>query len=105
MPPADATALVSVEGVRKVFRSGTVALDGVDLAVGRGDFLSILGPSGCGKSTLLRLVAGLAEPTAGPIPGPYSLRGRRRFGFQGPTPIPRATGWVNVPLPPRPRGG
>ena len=41
------------------------ALQPIDLAVERNDFLSILGPSGCGKSTLLRIVAGLDTPTAG----------------------------------------
>ncbi len=99
MPPAGATALVSVEGVRKVFRSGTVALDGVDLAVGRGDFLSILGPSGCGKSTLLRLIAGLTEPTAGTIRGIDALQRRVSFVFQEPTLMPWATVWDNVYLP------
>ncbi|THF60473.1 ABC transporter ATP-binding protein [Pseudothauera rhizosphaerae] len=38
-----------------------LALDGIDLKVARGEFLSILGPSGCGKSTLLHVIAGLAE--------------------------------------------
>ncbi len=99
MPPAGAAALVTVEGVRKVFRSGTVALDGVDLAVRRGDFLSILGPSGCGKSTLLRLIAGLAEPTAGAIRGIDALQRRVSFVFQEPTLMPWATVWENVYLP------
>ena len=43
------------------------ALQPIDLAVERNDFLSILGPSGCGKSTLLRIVAGLDTPTAGRV--------------------------------------
>ncbi len=37
-----------------------MALDGVDIAIERGDFATLVGPLGCGKSTLLRLVAGLA---------------------------------------------
>ncbi|MEK7862693.1 MAG: ATP-binding cassette domain-containing protein, partial [Chloroflexota bacterium] len=43
------------------------ALDSVDLAVGPGEFVSLLGPSGCGKSTLLRLVADILAPTDGRI--------------------------------------
>src|SRR4051812_2490477 len=62
--PANAPILV-VRGVTKRFGSGLKALDGVDLTVARGEFLSLLGPSGCGKSTLLRIVAGLSEPSAG----------------------------------------
>ncbi|HEY8369154.1 MAG TPA: ABC transporter ATP-binding protein [Thermodesulfobacteriota bacterium] len=44
-----------------------VAVDGIDLAVRHGEFLSLLGPSGCGKTTVLRMVAGLVEPDAGRI--------------------------------------
>lgn len=43
------------------------ALDGIDFAIRRGEFLSIVGPSGCGKSTALRLVAGLDKPTLGDV--------------------------------------
>jgi NitT/TauT family transport system ATP-binding protein len=43
------------------------ALGPVDIEVSRGEFVAIVGPSGCGKSTLLRIVAGLANPTAGQI--------------------------------------
>jgi len=42
-----------------------LALQGLDLKVGRGEFVSIVGPSGCGKSTLLRVLAGLLLPSAG----------------------------------------
>ena len=43
------------------------ALNGIDIALGEGEFLSLLGPSGCGKTTALRLVAGFDRPDAGRI--------------------------------------
>jgi ABC-type nitrate/sulfonate/bicarbonate transport system ATPase subunit len=44
-----------------------VALDGIDLTVDEGEFVSLVGASGCGKSTLLNIVAGLEEQTAGRV--------------------------------------
>jgi NitT/TauT family transport system ATP-binding protein len=41
------------------------ALDGIDVALQRGDFFSVIGPSGCGKSTLMEILAGLVAPTEG----------------------------------------
>jgi multiple sugar transport system ATP-binding protein len=58
---------VTLEGVTKVFRDGTVALEDVSLAVPDGSFFVFVGPSGCGKTTLLRLIAGLEKPTEGKI--------------------------------------
>ena len=44
-----------------------VALDGIDLGIPSGEFVSFLGPSGCGKTTALRLVAGFDRPTSGRV--------------------------------------
>jgi iron(III) transport system ATP-binding protein len=57
---------VELRKLRKVYGS-TVAVDGVDLDVGKGEFMTLLGPSGCGKTTTLRMIAGLVEPTEGEI--------------------------------------
>jgi NitT/TauT family transport system ATP-binding protein len=57
-------------GVRKVFsaaRGTTVALNGIDLEITKGSFVSIVGPSGCGKSTLLQVIAGLIGATSGAV--------------------------------------
>jgi putrescine transport system ATP-binding protein len=58
--------MIRVEGLVKRF-GRDVAVDGVDLAVGRGEFFAILGGSGSGKTTLLRLIAGFERPNAGRI--------------------------------------
>jgi putative ABC transport system ATP-binding protein len=62
--------VVEASGITKVYRMDGVevrALDGVDMAVGRGDSLAIMGPSGSGKSTLLGLLGGLDRPTSGSL--------------------------------------
>jgi NitT/TauT family transport system ATP-binding protein len=97
-------ALVALQGVRKVFANGTVALTGLDLDIRKGEFLSLLGPSGCGKSTALRMIAGLTSVSAGtiswapPATGSTS-RGRLGFVFQEPTLMPWADVLENVHLP------
>ena len=58
--------MVEVQSVRKQF-GNFVAVDGVDLNVRAGEFLTLLGPSGCGKTTLLRMISGFETPTQGTI--------------------------------------
>lgn len=63
-------ALLSIEGVRKEYQvrgKTVVALDGVDLTVAEGEFVTVVGPSGCGKSTLLNLIVGLLRANEGRI--------------------------------------
>jgi NitT/TauT family transport system ATP-binding protein len=63
-------AHITIAGVGKVFATGgreVVALQDIDLAIPRGQFVCLLGPSGCGKSTLLNAVAGFAPPSSGRI--------------------------------------
>ena len=60
-------AEIVLDKVSKVFSGGVVAVDGVSLTIGSGEFLVLVGPSGCGKSTLLRMIAGLEEATGGTI--------------------------------------
>lgn len=97
-----ALPLVTLKDVSKLFEQRTKALDRVNLTLAEGEFASLLGPSGCGKSTLLRIVAGLAEPSAGVIAWPSGKapsRGEIGFVFQEPTLMPWASVFDNVALP------
>ena len=106
-----ARPIVTLGRVSKRFANGTLALSGMSLEVGDGEFVSLLGPSGCGKSTALRLVAGLGQPTSGAIDWPkstYSYEGKPQremsFVFQEPTLMPWASVFKNVWLPLRLKG-
>jgi len=59
-------ATVELQQLRRVF-GDVIALDGIDVAVATGEFLSLLGPSGCGKTTALRLIAGFDRATSGRV--------------------------------------
>jgi NitT/TauT family transport system ATP-binding protein len=92
--------LVALRGVGKTFKTGTLALTGVDLDVEAGEFLTLLGPSGCGKSTILRLIADLDKVTQGTIARPHrELISDIGFVFQEPTLMPWASVFDNVFLP------
>ena len=107
--------IVQASGLTKVFRRGqveVVALDGVEFAVPRGEFVALMGPSGSGKSTLLHLIAGMDRPTDGTLfvlgeqPASMGERSLARwrnhhigFVFQSFNLIPVLTAQENVELP------
>ncbi len=60
-------AEIHLENVSRIFPSGVVAVERLNLTVQDGEILALVGPSGSGKSTILRLIAGLDSPTSGTI--------------------------------------
>ena len=59
-------ATVELQQLRRLF-GDVAALDGIDVSIASGEFVSLLGPSGCGKTTALRLIAGFDRPTSGRV--------------------------------------
>ena len=59
--------MLRIEGLVKRYKTGDMALKGVDLAVPAGQVIGLIGPSGAGKSTLIRCINRLVEPTTGQI--------------------------------------
>jgi ABC-2 type transport system ATP-binding protein len=80
-------AVIEVAGLVKEYPGGTRALDGIDVAIGAGEFFGFLGPNGAGKTTTIRILATLIPPTAGRafVAGldvvRYPADVRRRVGF------------------------
>jgi putative ABC transport system ATP-binding protein len=67
---AEAGNVVRVTKVTKTFKLGKIdvqALKGIDLAISKGDYISIMGPSGSGKSTLFNMIGGLDKPSSGKV--------------------------------------
>jgi osmoprotectant transport system ATP-binding protein len=107
---ATAAAPIRLEGVRKVYPDGTVAVTGLTLDVPAGEIVVLVGPSGCGKSTILRMVNRLVEPTAGRIVlgdedvthvNPVGLRRRMGYVIQHVGLFPHQTVRDNVATVPR----
>uniref|UniRef100_A0A486XV08 ABC-type multidrug transport system, ATPase component n=1 Tax=Rheinheimera sp. BAL341 TaxID=1708203 RepID=A0A486XV08_9GAMM len=58
---------LDIQGLHKVYKSGTVALSGIDLQVKQGDFFALLGPNGAGKSTTIGVISSLVNKTRGSV--------------------------------------
>jgi nitrate/nitrite transport system ATP-binding protein len=105
MNPNQTTKFIDIVGVEQVFKTKKgpfCALQGINLAVAKGEFVTLIGHSGCGKSTLLNLIAGLTTPTQGHMlcanreiagPGPD-----RAVVFQNHSLLPWLTCFENVYL-------
>lgn len=114
-PSTNETALITLDGISRVYdqlKEPVVALQEVNLAIGRREFISIMGPSGSGKSTLLHILGALDRPST----GSYLLEGidltvlkdkelarvrREHFGFvfQSYNLFPELTAVENVEMP------
>ena len=108
-------SILQTKGLKKYYGAGDTevrALDGVDLAVERGEFVAIVGTSGSGKSTLLHMLGGLDRPTAGKVTVDgrdiFALKDeeltifrRRKIGFvfQSYNLVPVLSVWENIVLP------
>jgi len=103
------SAFVALDGVSHVYAArggssgGTLAVDGLSIAVENGEFAAVVGPSGCGKSTLMKLATGLQFPVKGTVQvagehvtQPVKIAG---MAFQAPTLLPWRTTLDNLLLP------
>ncbi|MBI3434676.1 MAG: ABC transporter ATP-binding protein [Proteobacteria bacterium] len=99
------SAFVTLDRVSHAYggANGTLAIEGLSVAVAEGEFAAVVGPSGCGKSTLMKLATGLQFPFAGtvrvdgePVTRPVKIAG---MAFQAPTLLPWRTTLKNLLLP------
>ena len=100
------TAFVALDGVSHAYggaAGGTLAVEGLSIAVEEGEFAAVVGPSGCGKSTLMKLATGLQFPFKGSVQvageivsNPVKIAG---MAFQAPTLLPWRTTLENLLLP------
>ncbi len=113
--------ILKTQDLRKIYGSGDTevrALDGVNLAVGKGEFVAVVGTSGSGKSTLLHMIGGLDRPTGGTVTVDgkdiFSLKDeeltifrRRKIGFvfQNYNLVPVLNVYENIVLPIQLDGG
>src|SRR5215468_7014429 len=100
--------MLRIKGLTKRYRTGDLALKGIDLDVPDGEVMALIGPSGAGKSTVIRCINRLVEPTAGTVTlndteittlgGAELRRARRRMGmiFQDYALVERLTVMENV---------
>ena len=58
---------LELKNIQKIYPGGTLAVEGFNLSVEKGEFISFVGPSGCGKTTTLRMIAGLESITSGDL--------------------------------------
>ena len=114
-------AILETKDLRKIYGAGDTevrALDGVDLAVEKGEFLAVVGTSGSGKSTLLHMLGGLDRPTSGEVivdgtslsslkDEALTIFRRRKIGFvfQSYNLVPVLSVYENVVLPIQLDGG
>jgi osmoprotectant transport system ATP-binding protein len=105
-----AAAPIALEGIRKQYPDGTVAVGELNLAVPAGELVVLIGPSGCGKSTVLRMINRLIEPTAGRIlldgsevthADPVQLRRKIGYVIQNVGLFPHQTVRANIGTVPR----
>jgi osmoprotectant transport system ATP-binding protein len=103
-------APIQLDGIRKEYPDGTVAVENLTLDVPAGEVTVLIGPSGCGKSTVLRMINRLIEPTAGRIlldhvdvtrTDPVVLRRRIGYVIQQVGLFPHQTVRTNVGTVPR----
>jgi NitT/TauT family transport system ATP-binding protein len=95
-----AVPMIEMTNVSKRYGKGPVVLDGIDMTVAKGEFVSVIGPSGCGKSTVLKLISGLTPSSGGEIcvdgMTPKNARETISYVFQDATLLPWRTVRQNI---------